>query len=104
MSQPPNISEKAPYAFNRIDRLSGEAILNENRVNNTKISRHGLPLNSPPKDDLFDPLNCLKAQKIAILAGVCVWAFQGPLNMITIAPAFFVAAEDLNCSLKVVTD
>lgn len=102
MSQTSALGEKDPQSSTMVDDLSVGAIQDENTVA-PKLSRHGLPLNPQPSDDPFDPLNWPTWQKLALFAVLCIWAFQGPLNMITIAPAFFVIAEDLNCSLNVVT-
>lgn len=96
---PPPFEEKDPNAaaatfVEQLPRDSNPAL---------KVSKDGLPLEPQPADDPFDPLNWPRVQKLAILAVLCIWAFQGPAHMITIAPAFFVIAEDLKCSINVVT-
>jgi MFS family permease len=68
-----------------------------------KLSRRGLPLIPQPSDDPFDPLNFASWRKILILLVLCIWTIIGPLNMISVASAFFPISEELHMSLNSVT-
>ncbi|KAK0758173.1 hypothetical protein N5P37_009474 [Trichoderma harzianum] len=68
-----------------------------------KLSRRGLPLIPQPSDDPFDPLNFASWRKILILLVMCIWTIIGPLNMISVASAFFPISEELHMSLSSVT-
>jgi MFS family permease len=68
-----------------------------------KFSRRGLPLIPQPSDDPFDPLNWSSIRKVLVLAVMCIWAIIGPLNMISVASAFFPISKELNISLTEAT-
>ena len=68
-----------------------------------KLSRHGLPLVPQPSDDAFDPLNWPTTQKILLLIVLCIWAFMGTFNLISVAPAFFPISKELDVSLTAAT-